>query len=88
MSFYLFQNNFSRIVVGKVSQSYVAQEVTMNKRTQMATALKAMLNLVRTAVAEVFGLELQSVPESGDGIQAFLRDHSERLNTSEVCSYQ
>ena len=73
-------------MLGKVSQAYVAHEVTMNQRTQIATALKAMLNLVRTAVAEVFGLELQSITESADGIQAFLRDNSKRLNTTEVCS--
>ena len=84
ISFYLFQNNFSKIVLGKVAQAYLAEEVTKNQSTQMAKALKAMLNLVRTAVAEVFGVELHSIAESGDGIQDFLRDNSKRLNTSEV----
>ena len=81
---YLFQNNFSKIVLGKVAQAYLAEELAKNHSTQMAKALKAMLNLVRTAVAEVFGVELHSIAESGDGIQDFLRDNSKRLNTSEV----
>ena len=72
-------------MLGKVAQAYLAEEVTKNQSTQMAKALKAMLNLVRTAVAEVFEVELHSIAESGDGIQDFLRDNSKRLNTSEVC---